>query len=130
MNEQTDTPETNKSVRSTNFPIETIETSQRIERERNALRKESENWKRRHGNALELFHQSEEERNALRAEVERLKAACEKEFASVLVLDRENMSLKADKSRLDWAQTNLVWPIYPECETIREAIDAAMKGDK
>ena len=76
-----------------------------------------------------------------RAEVERLKSACEMEFASVEQLDLECSQLKADKARLDFLEKTscaqylegpCAWAINswsePLGETLRDAIDAAMKG--
>jgi hypothetical protein len=41
----------------------------------------------------------------------------------------KNAELQRDKARLDWLEKNWIhWPITQNEETIREAIDAAMKG--
>jgi hypothetical protein len=43
----------------------------------------------------------------------------------------ERDALAKDKARLDWLEKNWIhWPITQNEETIREAIDAAMKGTK
>lgn len=108
MSEQTDTPETDteeyhtEDVKFHDYGyVVSADFARQLERERNALRAESENWKRRHGNALELFHQSEEERRALRAEVEKL---------------------KADKARLEYILTGVAMT--------RAEIDKIMKENK
>ena len=87
-----------------------------------AMTDERDDWERRHKNAVDMLHASEEERAALKSEVERL---------------------KADKARLDWLEkngedlmtTNGKWVVMSgRCMTatetsVREAIDAALKGD-
>ena len=88
----------------------------------------------------DLANRLQRERDELRAEVARLKAACEKEFASVEKLDLECSQLKADKARLDWLERGdqftrvfrdgkvICERHYGHGQGIRVAIDAAMKG--
>jgi len=89
------------------------------------------------------------ERDRLRAEVERLKGAlalgqqnCDDAYddlreerdeaiARAEKAEAERDALAKDKVRLDWLEKNWIhWPITQNEETIREAIDAAMKGTK
>ena len=116
------------AIRFSSNPREYYDLANRLERERNELRAEvaekqnlielhCRDWAdddtrikaicAKHGIATEntddYFKSAVECVEQLAAEVERLKAACEKEFASVEKLDLECSQLKADKARLEKA---------------------------
>ena len=121
------TPETD-AIRFSSNPREYYDLANRLERERDELRAEVAHKQKliefacrdwadddtrikavcaKYGIATEntgdYFKSAVECVEQLGAEVARLTAACEKEFASVLVLDRENTRLKSDKARLEKA---------------------------
>ena len=78
----------------------------------------------------DLAKRLERERNELRAEVARLKAACEKEFASVLVLDRENTRLKSDKARLEKALARIgCYFAGTDSDHVSKKIEAVLMGN-
>jgi chromosome segregation ATPase len=84
----------------------------------------------------EHSHETGEAIDHLRAEVERLKEQLRIESAASAhalhwaeKAEAERDALAKDKARLDWLEKNWIhWPITQNEETIRAAIDAAMKG--
>jgi hypothetical protein len=69
-------------------------------------------------------------------------------LAELLAIEQEIVELRADKARLDWLQQNMngsfgpafsvldECPVHtwtfdaPACDSVRDAIDAVMEGDK
>ena len=82
----------------------------KLETERDKLRAESAEWKRRHDNAVNMLHTAEEDCTKLRAEVERLNA------------EKAELELLIETARNYGASLAL--------HSAQEERDAAMKGDE
>ena len=82
FDQMTQTPETDALCENQRYlstsneedKIDALKLARRLERERDKLRAESAEWKRRHDNAVNMLHTAEEDCTKLRAEVERLNA--------------------------------------------------------
>ena len=73
----------------------------------------------------ELANRLERERDELRAEVERLKAACEKEFASVEHLDLECSQLKEEREQ--WRMSSVCRELRAEVARLTAELDGKPK---
>jgi chromosome segregation ATPase len=119
--------------------------------DRRRLRAEVERWKTVAAKMSEEREHNANEASRLRADVERLTAKIGNQADRIRYLEgatnhatgtplsqaiaraekaeAERDALAKDKARLDWLEKNWIhWPITQNEETIRAAIDAAMKG--